>query len=209
MPDVDLTDHRVAVLASAFIYWAGVFVQTRRVRRKIGRAPNVRPRGLKENLLWIGWLVVVLAWFSLPLVSGAGRQLKAFRLIEPLCNRASFWGGMVLIIAGYAGTLWCYASMGSTWRMGVNRSEKTRLVREGPFRFIRHPIYVFQAVMLAGASLLLPTMAIFGVLALHIICIMAKAADEEDYLRTLHGAEYANYLSHTGRFIPKLRFKSK
>ena len=109
-----------------------------------------------------------------------------------------------MTVAGYAGTIWCYVIMGNTWRIGVNPSEKTKLVDQGPYRIIRHPIYVFQIVMLAGAAVLLPTVLALVTLVIHYLSILAKAADEEAYLLTAHGQEYGDYLSRTGRFLPKL-----
>jgi protein-S-isoprenylcysteine O-methyltransferase Ste14 len=209
MPDVDLLSNRVVVLAAALIYWGGVFVQTRRVRRMIGRQPNVKPRGTKEHLLWAGWFLVVVGWLVMPFAARTNAALAGFRLYELLLNDIAFWLGIFLTIVGYAGTLWCYGAMGGTWRMGVDRAEKTALVSQGPFHFVRHPIYIFQVVMLAGTVFLLPTPISALALAVHVICILCKASDEEDYLRTVHGAEWDKYLSHTGRFLPKLRFRSK
>ena len=111
--------------------------------------------------------------------------------------------------AGYAGTLWCYTVMGSAWRMGVNRSERTALVTRGPFQFVRHPIYLCQIVMLVGVAFLLPTLVSITILVIHTLFCLIKAADEEDHLRTVLGDEYRDYLSRTGRFFPKLRFQSK
>ena len=108
-------------------------------------------------------------------------------------------------MTGYACTLWCYTVMGNAWRMGVNRAEKTLLVTRGPFQWVRHPIYLFQVLMLAGTALLLPTLISLLVLVVHVVCLVVKAADEEAYLRSVHGEEYGNYVSRTGRFLPRLQ----
>jgi protein-S-isoprenylcysteine O-methyltransferase Ste14 len=209
MPSAELSINRAVVFASALVYWAGVYVQTRRIRRRIGHAPNVKPRGLKETLLWVGWFLVVAAWLALPFLAGVGASSPWVRISPSFCGFAGLFSGIVLMGLGYAGTLWCYAAMGNTWRMGVNRAEKTPLVKHGPFRFVRHPIYLFQVFMLAGMVLLLPAPASLVVLGVHVLCIASKAADEENHLRTVHGEEYRDYLSRRGRFLPKLRFKSK
>jgi protein-S-isoprenylcysteine O-methyltransferase Ste14 len=94
--------------------------------------------------------------------------------------------------------------MGNTWRIGVNPAEKTTLVQQGPYRVIRHPIYAFQILMLAGGVLLLPTVVSGVTLVLHYVCILIKAQDEEAYLLTVHGATYRDYLGRTGRLIPKV-----
>jgi len=112
--------------------------------------------------------------------------------------------GIGLVLAGYAGTLWCYAAMGDTWRIGVNRKEKTTLVSLGPYRFVRHPIYLFQIIMLVGALLLLPTPLSVFILLLHLGCALIKAADEEAYLLGVHGDHYRAYMEQTGGMVPRL-----
>jgi protein-S-isoprenylcysteine O-methyltransferase Ste14 len=94
--------------------------------------------------------------------------------------------------------------MGNAWRIGINPGEKNLLVTAGPYRTIRHPIYLFQVVMLAGVVLLLPTLCSMLILAIHLVCVLIKACDEESYLRDVHGQEYEDYLARTGRLLPKL-----
>ena len=204
MAPEELFLRRAVVTGSALVYWVGVWLQARRVRRRIGRSPNLKPRGAKERLLWAGWVLVVAAWLGQPFLAGGADSAFAFRLARLFVHPAGFVAGFGLVLAGYAGTLWSYAAMGDAWRIGVNRNEKTALVAAGPYRFVRHPIDLFQIVMLAGVLLLLPTALSLFVLALHFCCVQVKAADEESYLLGLHNEAYRNYLRCTGRLLPKL-----
>lgn len=200
----DLTLRRAVVFASALIYWTGVFVQIRRVRKRTGRSANSRPRGVKERLLWIGWIMVVVLWIATPLLIGNQSMSGLFPILPVLAHRSVLAVGLVLITAGYLGTLWCYAIMGDTWRMGIDRNERNRLVTRGPYRVVRHPIYALQVLMLAGVALLLPTPLTFFILVVHYLCAWLKAVDEESYLLTVHGEEYRAYLARTGRLVPKI-----
>jgi hypothetical protein len=204
MPVDDLFPRQAIVLAIALIYWAGVMILARRVRQQIGRLPNVRPRGPKERLLWAGWILVVAAWMTLPFVVGRETAHGLVRLNPVLLHPLGFFLGMALILAGYGATLWCYAIMGDTWRMGIDRGEKTTLVTRGPYRVVRHPIYLFQVVILAGVVLLLPAVLAVVIFFVHLLCVWCKAADEEAYLLTVHGQDYRDYLARTGRLMPKL-----
>jgi protein-S-isoprenylcysteine O-methyltransferase Ste14 len=58
--------------------------------------------------------------------------------------------------------------------------------------------------MLAGAALLLPTIFSLVIIAIHFLCVQAKAADEESYLLSVHGETYRDYLNRTGRLFPRL-----
>jgi protein-S-isoprenylcysteine O-methyltransferase Ste14/poly(3-hydroxybutyrate) depolymerase len=205
MPVDALLLRKGIVLGSALVYWVGVLVQTRRVRRRIGRSPNVKPRGPREKLLWLGWLLVIGGWLAQPFLIQDQRGIF-FSLMTSLLHPLGLVLGIVLVVGGYAGTLWCYASLGDAWRLGVRKREKTTLVKHGPYRRVRHPIYLFQTLMIAGVVLLLPSLFMVLLLGLHLLCITVKAIDEEAYLLGVHGPEYQAYLARSGRFLPGRRF---
>jgi protein-S-isoprenylcysteine O-methyltransferase Ste14 len=161
---------RAVVLASAVVYWAGVLVKARRVRWQIGKSPNLRPRGAKERLLWAGWFLVIAVWMVQPVLIGTRVTPVWLQLVSPLLHTSGLVLGVIMTCVGYAGTLWCYAAMGATWRIGINRREKNALVTRGPYSFVRHPIYSFQIVMLSGAMLLQPTVLSAAILGIHVLC---------------------------------------
>ena len=200
--------NRAVVFASALVYWAGVWVQARRIRRRIGRSTNSRPRSPKEKLLWAGWYFVVASWLALPFLCADGQGRLPGTAILPVPLQPLLCAlGVTMVVAGYAGTIWCYVAMGNAWRMGVNRAEKTDLVTRGPYGFVRHPIYLFQVIMVTAIPLLLPSVLAFAVLAIHVLCVRTKAADEESHLRTLLGRPYEAYCARTGRWLPRLRHR--
>ncbi len=199
------TLRQATVFGSALVYWTGVFVQARRVRKLIGRSANLKPRTSREKLLWIGWFLVIAAWLGQPILIAYGLGALGLRPLAPaLLNASSLALGIALIVLGYTGTLWCYSIMGNAWRIGIDQKEKTSLVTEGPFRIVRHPIYLFQIVILLGVLLLLPTALSLLILIIHLVCVSVKALDEESYLLRMHGEQYRNYLSRTGRLFPRL-----
>lgn len=189
---------RIAVGASGLIYWGGVLIQARRVRKKIGRTPNLRPKGTKERALWLGWMVVVVGWIAQPFFVAEGDFFPAAgHLVAGIA-------GLVLIVLGYLATLWCYAAMGAAWRIGIDSGGTTSLVQTGPYRRIRHPIYSFQMLMLAGAALLVPTPLSLAILLLHVVLASVKATDEEAHLIRIFGGEYREYMTRSGRFFPRV-----
>jgi protein-S-isoprenylcysteine O-methyltransferase Ste14 len=202
MPAQALTVNRIIVFASGVLYWATVWIQARRVRRHIGRSPNVRPHGIKEKLLWLGWFFVVVCWLALPWLGSAGEWFS-WTGIGPAFRYLSIVLGTAMMITGYAFTLWCYVAMGDAWRMGVDANEPTQLVTSGPYRFMRHPIYSAQLLMVAAIVVLLPCALSLITFAVHAVCVLIKAADEESHLRAQLGQAYDEYRSRTGCF-PRL-----
>ncbi len=191
------------VFLSAVIYWGGVIINVRRVRKHIGSSPNlIKRKGLKENLLLLGWFFVIAGWMVQPLLVGKFGNFRIFSFINPLLTPEGLILGILLALTGYACTLWCYKTLGDSWRLGFNKKAKTTLVTQGPYRLIRHPIYSFQILILAGMVWLLPTPFSLLILLIHFVCIWIMTLDEEKYLMSTHGSEYKDYYYRTGRFIP-------
>lgn len=77
---------------------------------------------------------------------------------------------------------------------------KQRVVSHGVYRFIRHPIYTGDLLLLYGLELALNSWLIVGVVLLTPI-VLRQAVKEEDMLRQeLDG--YDEYCTKTRRFIP-------
>ncbi len=197
------------VFISAIIYWSGVTLNAYRVRKHIGRSPNLKPSNFKEWALWAGWLFIIIAWIVQPLIVESLGSSMLFSLSPFFLQTIWLAAGIFLVVSGYAGTLFCYRALGDSWRIGINEKETTALVDHGPYRLIRHPIYLFQIVMLIGAAALLPTLFSLLILCVHYACVLIKALDEEDYLLSRHDAEYAAYFARTGRFLPRLNLRTE
>src|SRR6188474_1172680 len=114
MTTEELQLRRVVVSVSGLLYWGGVLIQARRVRKQIGRSPNLKPRGSKEKVLWIGWFIVILTWIGQPFLISGSNSSPALHMYGALPHPADLVLGLSLVAAGYAGTLWCYAAMGNT-----------------------------------------------------------------------------------------------
>ena len=113
--------------------------------------------------------------------------------------------GVLLTLAGIAGTLHAQLEMGSSWRVGVDPSERTALRTDGPFRWVRNPIFSWMILAAAGLALLVPNAAsLVGLVALVVGIELQVRLVEEPYLLRTHGETYADWASRTGRFFPGL-----
>ena len=111
--------------------------------------------------------------------------------------------GVLLSLAGIAGTLQAQLAMGESWRVGVDPSERTPLRTDGPFRWVRNPIFSWMILTAAGLALLVPNLAsLVGLVALVVgIELQVRLVEEPHLLRT-HAEAYARWASVTGRFLP-------
>jgi protein-S-isoprenylcysteine O-methyltransferase Ste14 len=111
--------------------------------------------------------------------------------------------GTLLTLAGIAGTLHAQLEMGASWRVGVDPSERTALRTDGPFRWVRNPIFSWMILTAAGLVLLVPNAAsLVGLVALVIGIELQVRLVEEPYLLRTHGETYARWAARTGRFVP-------
>jgi protein-S-isoprenylcysteine O-methyltransferase Ste14 len=205
MAGYQLPLRQLVVFLTGVIYWGGVVLNVYRVRRHIGRSPNlIKPKGLKQMLLLSGWFLIIGGWIVQPLLIKEQGNSALVSFMPFLFHTSGFFFGILLAVSGYAGTLLCYKILGNSWRLGVNNKTKTDLVQEGPYRFVRHPIYLFQIIILLGMLLLLPTPLSLLISIVHFVCILRMALDEESYLLHTHGTVYGDYYAKTGRFLPKL-----
>ena len=82
--------------------------------------------------------------------------------------------------------------------------DNTNLITDGLFRRIRHPIYAFSVLLMLCSAVILPSLPMLAVAAVHVLLMNIKARNEERHLLQSHGEAYARYLARTGRFFPRL-----
>ena len=146
-----------------------------------------------------GGVLFVLA-LALGLAAPVLELTGALRAFEAL--RAPVLGAL-LALAGIAGTLHAQLEMGASWRVGVDPSERNALRTDGPFRWVRNPIFSWMLFTAAGLALLVPNAAsLAGLLLLGVAVELQVRLVEEPYLRRTHGAAYADWAARTGRFLP-------
>ena len=125
--------------------------------------------------------------------------------LDALDTGAVHAAGVVLFLAGLALTLAAQLAMGTSWRIGVDHSERTELVTSGPFAYSRNPIFAAMIPASVGLALMVPSVvAIGGVLALLLALELQVRIVEEPYLTDAHGAAYTAYAARVGRFVPGL-----
>jgi protein-S-isoprenylcysteine O-methyltransferase Ste14 len=112
--------------------------------------------------------------------------------------------GIVFAFAGAALRTWATANLGPEVMRGETLHGQA-LVANGPYRYMRNPLYLglwFNA--LALALLMPPSGAIFMLVLLGVFQLRLMLA-EEKYLSERLGATYAEYCKRVPRLLPRLR----
>jgi len=77
------------------------------------------------------------------------------------------------------------------------------LATGGPYKFVRHPIYVLY-VLSAPSFFLMTGIKWFVVSLICYLSFIFQAYYEEKALKNIFGSAYEDYASKTGMFFPKL-----
>ena len=144
-------------------------------------------------VLLFGQAVVAAAWpEALPLSEADRRTTSGIR---PILGAVLMFGGMLFQAAAML-------ELGASWRIGIEEGARPGLVTGGLYRFTRNPIFLALLVVLAGYTLLLPTLLSALILAGACIAIRQQIAEEENYLLRTYGEPYRNYARRVGRLLP-------
>jgi protein-S-isoprenylcysteine O-methyltransferase Ste14 len=157
-----------------------------------------------------GLAPVLIRWvMGVPLLASTGVYIFAPRA----------WGWMYLPpdalpkAVRILGIILGYTAVFIIWRvhreLGVNFSSSLvlrsghRLVRTGPYRFVRHPMYSAYLLLFIGAGLISLSwlLGVSGV-AVIVTLMTIRLIKEESLLLARFGKEYADYRRGTGMFIP-------
>lgn len=191
----------------ALLLWAlfGVFGVVVRVGLHLRRTGTTGVRSISGKVGSAEWLggVAFLASIALGV---AAPVLDVADLVEPigaLDGVGAHVAGLVLFGFGFAGVLWSQHALGSSWRIGVEESERTTLVITGPFELVRNPIYTAMTAVWLGLTLLVPSVVSLAALALLVTALeLQTRLVEEPYLLRSQGEPYAAYARRVGRFLP-------
>jgi protein-S-isoprenylcysteine O-methyltransferase Ste14 len=168
--------------------------------RRTGSAGFRGLTGAPGSAQWWGGIL-----FAAALVAGAAGPTLALTGTVPAwpLPAALQWAGLGLTIAGLLGILAAQAGMGTSWRIGVDPSERTALVTSGVFALVRNPVFTAMLTALTGMALLVPTpVTIAALLTLLTAVELQVRCVEEPYLLSTHGESYEFYAARVGRFLP-------
>ena len=128
-------------------------------------------------------------------------RLSARRALRAAC----LWPvqlGAALTFAGIAFAIWARVWIAGNWSSDVTLKRDHELIVDGPYAWVRHPIYTGILVALAGTALAVGEWR--GVLAVALAAgaFWRKLRLEEAVMRRQFGETYARYAARVPALIP-------
>jgi protein-S-isoprenylcysteine O-methyltransferase Ste14 len=133
---------------------------------------------------------------SLLIVSGSSEGPMALALAL---------SGLLLALAGGALVVRSRAELGSAWSLVPKADRGTGPITTGPYRLVRHPIYLGFALLATGQALAFGSWPALTIVLFGIVPTFAwRAHAEEKLLSRAFGERYAVYQQRTKMIIPYL-----
>jgi protein-S-isoprenylcysteine O-methyltransferase Ste14 len=152
----------------------------------------------------LSYTVFVVLGFYLMFSADAPRSWLRLHLFP--ANPAAEVLGVVITAAGIGFAVWARLYLGGNWSSSVTVKAGHELVRTGPYRWVRHPIYTGLILALVGSAL--ERRQVRGLIAVVLVYggFKIKSKIEERAMTSTFGPAYADYSRTTGAIVPKLRF---
>jgi protein-S-isoprenylcysteine O-methyltransferase Ste14 len=174
---------------------------------------------------WRGWIRRrgLVAWYLIEVGGLWGATMLVLSLLSPWWLSWSWSGtsslqvlGWVLFVGSVVAGTWAVAKMGwarlllagALFPPGAGAEDNgvpQRLVVEGPYRYVRNPLYDGDFCLILGAALLTRSWVLMLAAVLDLGLLAFQLPFEERELRERFGLPYRRYCELVPRFIPKRR----
>jgi protein-S-isoprenylcysteine O-methyltransferase len=110
--------------------------------------------------------------------------------------------GAVVCVLGLYVTIWARWTLAGNWSSDVTFKQGHELVKTGPYRFVRHPIYTGLQVMCLGSAIEIGRLRCFLAILVVGIGFWIKLKQEERLMLRHFPDEYPAYRKQVKALVP-------
>ena len=194
------------ILGIGILFLLGILVTAKRV--STGSVLD-KPRGnllvQLVNIFNLFFLLVVNPLAAILLITGRLPAIDPTYIPMSESMILTVWEilGLFMYVTGYLLMGWALITLGRNYQLGgsVPRSED-KMVMDGPYRLVRHPMYTSALSISFGLACLIQSWAFFSVFCIYLLLILVLMPMEEDGLRKAYGEQYVAYKQKVRKLIP-------
>ncbi len=185
-----MPNYSAVILFGGWFIWLIPFLRMKRAGNG-GRSPQKLDRRARWGIVLEG-----IAYFIASISRSSAHTLSWWRVTLS----ALFYVAGCLLSWTAVGTL------GKQWRIDAGLNEDHELVKSGPYRLIRHPIYASMLCMLLGMGFLLSPLPYLALaLIIFIIGTEIRVRVEDSLLFSRFGSQFSNYKRSVLAYVPLVR----
>lgn len=165
--------------------------------RREGKMVDTKVRGVEAALMTVSFFTLYL----LPLVYIFSSLLDFADYSLPAA--LGLLGIPLVVLAAWI--IWrAHADLGRNWSPSLEVAQEQKLVTQGIYHNLRHPIYTAMFLFTIAQALLLQNwLAGLGGLISYIPIYLTRVPREEQMMLDHFGEAYREYMRKTGRFLPR------
>ena len=181
------------VVATLLIWLAFQIYWTLAARRSSKAVSSESPgsRAIHTRLLNLSMLLLLISW--------PGLRTRFVPLTDTVVAI-----GFAVQALGFALAAWARVCLGRNWSGNVRVAADHELIRSGPYRWVRHPIYTAMFLMYAGSGLVYGELHALVAFAVLVFAYARKIPQEERLLRETFGPAYEAYQRESAAVVPYL-----
>lgn len=194
---------RIAFLFTFVLFWGirGYYVRKTKFGKKSRseRLQAIREEGKASSflLLVVFWIYIIIAamylldldiiaWSYIPLIT----ELRAL--------------GVILGSISIAYVFWAHHVLRENYSAMLETSQEQKLIKEGPYGRIRHPIYSAHVLLDIALVFISGNWLLLLIFIISMPFTYKRIFNEEKMMIEEFGEEYENYMKETGRLFPKI-----
>jgi len=108
--------------------------------------------------------------------------------------------GVITLFVCDLAMIWALTTLGDMWTVYVCRLEEHKLIKSGPYKYVRHPMYALLCIFCTGFIFATGNWLVFMFLAINVLAATLRVREEERLLVSQFGEEYIEYMKTTGAF---------
>lgn len=146
------------------------------------------------------WLPLIVA----ALLLGPGEWFGHSIIRENFVPHSNLVGitGLIISVFGVALACWSRYLLGQNWSLSVQLKHDHKLIIDGPYGYVRHPIYSGLLLLFLGNTIIVGDWRGLIAVALVFISFWFKLQKEEKWMIANFGVQYQQYMSTTKALFP-------
>ena len=156
---------------------------------------NSKERGIINEIAGLAKLII----------SGLVLYIPVFFSIKILAYKQNMVSNAAGLIINFLGFIICITGrkyLSKNWSGKVTLQEKHTLIKNGPYKIIRHPIYSGVLIMMLGSGIIAGNLFGFIWVFFCFFGLFRKSKQEEKLLEQEFGEAYAQYKKETKMLVP-------
>jgi protein-S-isoprenylcysteine O-methyltransferase Ste14 len=113
------------------------------------------------------------------------------------------WVGVFIATPPIFYLVWVHRHLDTQWSIALELQEDHKLITSGPYKNVRHPMYLGVLIYTLGLAFVASDILVFIFFMFSIWVNYRRIPDEEEMMIEEFGEEYLEYMKRSGKLLPR------